>query len=278
MRAATTGSSGTPSTRAKSLPRPAGTTASAPAVSRSAAASGRSRPSPPTETTVLPSRAGLGRQLAGVAGIQRLNGAEVGAQAAQLGLDLGQAAHGAPAGGRRIAEDQQPSDAGQFMAARGARSRRRRALDRVRPDFRRHGHDRAAQDLVGAAAQAAGDGAARGRGAQPPPRAPRGRDRLAARAARADGGEHDGHPPQPARVRGGRAALAPRSGTRDRRRRRRPRRDPRACCAPSCGRRERSRCTATGTPTSSRRCAPRTCTSTAALEPLEGLRAAATPG
>ena len=117
---------------------------------------------------------------------------------------------------------------------------------------------------MGPAAQAAGHGAARGRGPQPPPRAPRGRDRVAARAARPDGGQHDGHAPQPARVRGGRAAAGttcrcrsrPTAATRSRR--------SSGCCAPSCGRRARSRCTATATPTSWPRCARRTCTSTAA--------------
>ncbi len=56
-RAAATGSRGIPSTRARSLPRPQGMIATAISLSRSALATGRSRPSPPTAATVSPARA-----------------------------------------------------------------------------------------------------------------------------------------------------------------------------------------------------------------------------
>jgi len=46
--------SGRPSIRAKSLPRPAGTTASVPPATDTAPASDESMPSPPTETTTSP--------------------------------------------------------------------------------------------------------------------------------------------------------------------------------------------------------------------------------
>ena len=123
-------------------------------------------------------------------------------------------------------------------------------------------------DLVGAAAQAVRAGAA-GRGrAQPPARAPRGGDRVAEGARGAHGGLHDGHAPQPAGLRGARAwsrttcavpvdgGAAPTRST-----------SCSCCCGASSAARARSRCTATATPTSSPRCAPPTCTSTAGIEP-----------
>ena len=122
-------------------------------------------------------------------------------------------------------------------------------------------------------------GATRGRGPQPPARAPRGRDRLAAferrvrtvistmatrhnLAAYEAAGLRWHHVPVPVTADGGDALE----------------RDPRACCGPSCGRRARSRCTATATRTSWRRSAPPTCTSSVASSPATGCARPRTPG
>ncbi len=119
IRAARTGSSGTPSTRAKSLPRPGGDHRQR---ALGVAQRGGQRPQQAVaadgdDRLALTPR--LGGQLPGVAGVKRLHGAELRAEAAQLGLDLGQATDGAPAGGRRIAEDQQPSDGGSLESRLG---------------------------------------------------------------------------------------------------------------------------------------------------------------
>src|ERR687892_334389 len=82
-------------------------------------------------------------------------------------------------------------------------------------------HVRAPSDLVGAPAEAVRAGAAGRRGEEPPRRAPGGRDRVPEDARGLDGGERDAHAPQPRRLRGGRARVAPRAGA-ERGRGRRP--------------------------------------------------------
>ena len=121
-------------------------------------------------------------------------------------------------------------------------------------------------NLVGAAAQAVRAGAAGGRGEEPPPRAPGGRDRLPARAAACGmvvsvmRSRHN-----LARVRGGRPGVAPRAGRSPPSRRRGGAGGaPAAAAARAARRRARWPCTGTATPTSWPRSAPRTCTRRAA--------------
>ena len=97
------GSSGMPSTRAKSLPRPPGRTPStAPGTSRSASAIAPTMPSPLSATTVSPGRAASQRELARVVEVARVDAAHGQPVRAQRALELGREAPGLAAAGGRV--------------------------------------------------------------------------------------------------------------------------------------------------------------------------------
>ena len=89
-----------PGTRAKSLPRPPGSTPStAPGTSRSAPAIAPSSPSPLSATTTRPRRAAATASSRGVVEVARGVDLEADAEGAQPRLDGGQRARGAAAAG-----------------------------------------------------------------------------------------------------------------------------------------------------------------------------------